>query len=50
MKGKASLRFKLFKKFKEVHKNKSQTHSPQQNKKTVLTAAAYFKVPTSIRS
>ena len=33
-----------------AHKNISQTHSPQQNKKAVLTTAAYFKVSTPMRS
>ena len=36
--------------FKAVHKNIPRTHSSQQNKEAVLTAAAYFKVPTPIRS
>ena len=44
---KVCLRFKLFK--KTVHKNNPRMHSPQQNKKVVLTTAAYFKVSTSIR-
>ena len=33
-----------------AHKNYPRTHSPKQNKKTVLTAAAYFKVSTPVRS
>ena len=32
--------------FKAVHKNYPQTHSPQQNK-ILVTTAAYFKVSTS---
>ena len=36
--------------FKAVHINDPQTHSPQQNKKAKLTAAAYFKVYTPVRS
>ena len=35
---------KFLKTFKAVLKNNLQTQSPQQNKKDVLTAAAYFKV------
>ena len=30
--------------FKTVHKNNPRMHSPQQNKKAVLTKAAYLKV------
>ena len=48
LKQKVCLHFKLFK--KAVHKNNPQTHSSQQHKKAVLTAAAYFKVSTSVRS
>ena len=33
-----------------MHKNKPQIHSPQQNRKTVLTAAGYFKVFTPVWS
>ena len=29
-----------------MHKNDPQRHSLQQNKKSMLTAAAYFKVST----
>ena len=36
--------------FKAVHKNHPRTHSLQQNKKAVLTTAAYFKVSTAVRS
>ena len=36
--------------FKAVHKNNPRTHSPQQNKKAVLTIAAYFKVSTPVKS
>ena len=36
--------------FKAVHKNNPRTHSPQQNKKAVLTAAAYFKISTPVPS
>ena len=36
--------------FKAVHKKNSRTHSPQQNKKAVLSTAAYFKVSTPVRS
>ena len=36
--------------FKAVRKNNSWTHSPQQNKKTVLMTTAYLKVSTSVRS
>ena len=35
--------------FKAEHKNHPRTHSPQQNKKAVLTAAAYFKVSSPVR-
>ena len=35
--------------FKAVPKNNLRTHSPQQNKKAVLTIAAYFKVPLVLR-
>ena len=45
---KVCLRFKLFK--KTVHKNNPRMHSPQQNKKAMLTTAAYFKVSSSVRS
>ena len=34
--------------FKAVHKNNPLTHSSQQNKKAVLTTAAYFKVSSSV--
>ena len=43
MKEKASLRFKLFKNFKEVHKNKSQTHSSQQNKENRVDDNCLFQ-------
>ena len=33
-----------------VPKNNPKPHSPQQNKKAVLTAAAYFKVSTLVKS
>ena len=33
-----------------VHKKRPRSHSPQQNKKAVLTTAAYFKVSTPVRS
>ena len=36
--------------FEAVHKNNPQTYSPRQNKKIVLTIAAYFKVSTPVRS
>ena len=36
--------------FKAVHKNNLRTHSPQENKKAVLTTAAYFKVSTPVKS
>ena len=36
--------------FKAVPKNNPRTHSSQQNKKAVLTAAAHFKVSTPVRS
>ena len=36
--------------FKAVPKNNPRTHSPQRNKKAVLTTAAYFKVSTPVRS
>ena len=36
--------------FNAVHKNNPRTHLPQQNKKAVLTTAAYFKVPTAVKS
>ena len=36
--------------FKAVRKNNSWTHSPQQNKKTVLMTTAYLKVSTPVRS
>ena len=36
--------------FKAVHKNIPRTHSFQQNKKAVLTTAAYFKVSVPVRS
>ena len=35
---------------KAVHKNNPQTYSPKQNKKAILTTAAYFKVSTPVRS
>ena len=38
------------KNFKAVPKNNPRTHSPQQNKKAVLTTTAYFKVSTPVRS
>ena len=31
-------------------KNKPRTHSPQQNKKAMLTTAAYCKVSTPVKS
>ena len=36
--------------FKALHKNNPRTHSPQQNKKAVLTVAAYFKGCTPVKS
>ena len=36
--------------FKAVQKDNSRTHSLQQNKKAVLTTAAYFKVSTPVGS
>ena len=42
--------FKLLKNFRAVPKYNPRTHSPQQNKKAVLTTAAYFKVSTPVRS
>ena len=36
--------------YKVVPKNNPWTHLPQQNKKVVLTAAAYFKVSTPVWS
>ena len=33
-----------------MHKNNAWMHSPQQNKKAVLTTAAYSKVSTPVRS
>ena len=36
--------------FKAVHKNYRRTHSPQQNKKAVLTTATYSKVSTPVQS
>ena len=48
LKEKVCLRFKLFK--KAVQKNNPWTHSLQQNKKAVLTTAAYFKVSNPVRS
>ena len=50
VKQKVCLHYKLFKIFKTVHKNNPRTHSPQQNKKVVLTTAAYFKVSTLVMS
>ena len=35
---------------KAAHKNNSRTHSSQQNKKAVLTTAAYCKVSAPVRS
>ena len=35
---------------KAAHKNNSRTHSSQQNKKAVLTIAAYCKVSAPVRS
>ena len=35
---------------KRAHKNKPGTHSPQQNKKAVLTTTANYKVSTPVRS
>ena len=49
-KQKVCLRFRLFKIFKAVPKNNPMSHSPQQNKKAVLTTGVYFKVSTPIRS
>ena len=34
--------------FKAVQKNYQRTHSLQQNKKALLTTAAYFKVSTPV--
>ena len=36
--------------FKALHKNNPRTHSPQQNKKAVLTVAAYLKDCIPVRS
>ena len=36
--------------FNAVHKNNPRTHSPQQNKKAVLTTAAYLKVSIPVKS
>ena len=36
--------------FKALYKNIPLTHSLQQNKKALLTAAAYFEVSTPVRS
>ena len=36
--------------FKAMQKNNPRTHSPQQYKKAVLAAAAYFKASTPVRS
>ena len=33
---------------KAAHKNNPWTHSPKQSKKSVLTAAAYFKVDSGM--
>ena len=38
-----------FKSFKVVLKNNPRTHLPQQNKKAMLTKAAYFKFFTPVR-
>ena len=35
--------------FKVLRKNNTRTHSPQQNKKAMLTAATYFKVSPPVR-
>ena len=37
------------KSFKAIHESNSRTRSQQQNKKTVLKTAAYFKVSTAVR-
>ena len=44
VKEKVCLRLKFLKTFKALNKNNPRTHSPQQNKKAVLTTGAYFKV------
>ena len=44
------LPFELITIFSAAPKNNPRTHSPQQNKKAVLTTAAYFKVTTPVRS
>ena len=44
------LPFKLIKILSAAPKNNPRTHSPQQNKKAVLTTAVYFKVTTPVRS
>ena len=36
--------------FKAVHKNNPRTYSTQQNKKVVLTTAAYLKASIPVRS
>ena len=36
--------------YKAAHKNNPRAHSPQQNKKAVLTTAAFFKVSAPVRS
>ena len=38
-----------FKINKTAYKNNPRTHSPQQNKKALLTTASYFKACTSLR-
>ena len=38
------------KSFMAVLKKNPRTHSPQQNKKAVLTTAAYFKASVPVRS
>ena len=41
--------FNHLKIFKAVYKNNPRMHSPQQNKKAMLTTAAHFSVPTPVR-
>ena len=41
--------FELFEFFEAVPKNNPQAHSPQQNKKYLVTTVAFFKVSAPVR-
>ena len=50
MKEKVCYVLNYLKTFNAAHKNNSWMHSSQQNKKAVLTKAAYFGVSTPVMS